>query len=61
MEEIDDEIEIVSRPTKSKSKPRHNDEPRTMKLSEKHDRKKITHPSPPKEIKTISVISRRDQ
>jgi hypothetical protein len=60
MEDIDDEIEIRSRPTKSKPRPT-NEEPRSMKLAEKVDRKKTTnHPSPPKEIRGISVIKRRD-
>lgn len=55
MEDIDDEIEIISRPTKSKPR---NEDPRSI-LSDK-DRYQ-PHPSPLKEISAISVISRRDQ
>ena len=46
MEDIDDEIEIRSRPTKSKPRPT-NEEPRTMKLADKVDRKKPTNFSSP--------------
>lgn len=58
MEDIDDEIEIISRPTKSKPRPT-NDEPRNMKPSEKA-KKANRKPSPLQEIKAISVIGRRE-